>query len=201
MAMDDIISHASIPVDIDESNNFLLEVGIRNDKIVIITRFDSLVEPIILTIDAFRRIVALNDDVENILNALSIHERSMIQWNASEELIKAILKNPFVFFTAASMMNTDRMSTVSTDGVDSYRSTDPNDKRFYDETACQVEQATLSRKSYPAVSPANRQYEAWIKRRATFAGWSELATGQSADELASAGFIYEGYGCNVKCPW
>ena len=93
------------------------------------------------------------------------------------------------------------MSAFSTDGIESYRSSNPSDTRFYEEKTYNIEQPTLSRKSYPAVSQPNRQYEAWIKRRATFIGWSELATGQSSDELAAAGFIYEGYGSCVKCPW
>ena len=75
------------------------------------------------------------------------------------------------------------------------------DDRFYGEKTNYAEQVSLSRKSYPSVSQPNRAYEAWIKRRATFIGWSELATGQSADELAAAGFIYEGYGGWIKCPW
>ena len=101
---------------------------------------------------------------------------------------------------AIALMSSDKMSTLSTD-IESYQSSNPYDDRFYGEKTNYAEQVSLSRKSYPSVSQPNRAYEAWIKRRATFIGWSELATGQSADELAAAGFIYEGYGGWIKCPW
>ena len=69
---DENISLTSIPVDIESSDNFLLEVALHNGKIVIVTRFDSLVDPVILSINAYRRIVQLNGDIENnIISSLT----------------------------------------------------------------------------------------------------------------------------------
>ena len=65
------VSLTSIPVDIELSDNFLLEVALQNGEIVIITRFDSLVDPIILSIKAYRRIARLNEDIENIISSLT----------------------------------------------------------------------------------------------------------------------------------
>ena len=61
------LSYSSIPVDVDQSDNFLLEVTIQNGEIVIVARFDSLVDPVIFSLSAFRRIVRMSDEIENII--------------------------------------------------------------------------------------------------------------------------------------
>ena len=65
--MSEIPSYTSILIDIEQSDNFLLEVCIQNGEIVIAARFDSLVDPIIFSVAAFRRIVRMSEEVENII--------------------------------------------------------------------------------------------------------------------------------------
>ena len=93
------------------------------------------------------------------------------------------------------------MNTSDKEVVDSYPCSNPNDPWSWKENSNHDKPTILKRKCYPPVSHPNKAYEDWLNRRATFTDWSEVLTGQNADELASAGFVYEGEGGRVKCPW
>ena len=59
-----------IIVDVDQCDNFLLEIGIQSEEIFIAIRFKPNFEPIIFSLESYRKILQIRDTVEVIVAAL-----------------------------------------------------------------------------------------------------------------------------------
>ena len=65
--MDEITECHPILLDIDKSNNFSLEVGYQNNEIIIVMQFDSYAEPIMMSLDSYRKIARMQLNIEAIV--------------------------------------------------------------------------------------------------------------------------------------
>ena len=110
-------------------------------------------------------------------------------------------------------MESDGIPVLESAPLESYRCSNPHD-HWRDEDEHRPYSATLDsreerkferddqlliRKCFPSQPLTNKAYESWLTRRMSFINWPEKSTGQFADELASAGFVYTHKADHVKC--
>ena len=66
----DEIAVDPICLDIDQNDEFFMEVGLRNNEVIVVTRFDRNTAPIVMSLAAYRRIVLLQLNVEHAAEIL-----------------------------------------------------------------------------------------------------------------------------------
>ena len=59
-----------ICLDIDQNDEFFVEVGLRDNEVVIVARFDKNTVPIVMSLAAYRRFVLLQLNVEHAAEIL-----------------------------------------------------------------------------------------------------------------------------------